>query len=124
MQDVDFRKTMLASLRLLAGLTVVAMALFWWRAGWASGVLVLIGAVISAASLWGWLRLMTIVNEQMDAGGKPRPMGRVLVGFFLRLGLTVAALYGSLSTCTGQHLRSRWALVWGCFHLLSRRFAC
>jgi VanZ family protein len=38
----------------------------------------------------------------MDAGGNPRPMGRLLAGFFLRLGLTLAVLYVSLKFLNGS----------------------
>ena len=105
--DADFRRTMLASLKLLAMLCVVVTAGFWWRAGWRSGALVVIGAVISAASLWEWLRLMTAVNKQMDSAGavpgeKPKGMGLILVGFFARLGLTVVVLYASLKYLNGS----------------------
>ena len=115
--DADFRNTMLASLRLLAMLAAVVTAAFWWRAGWRSGVLVVIGAIISAASLWEWLRLMTAVNQQMDAGGKPRPMGLLLTGFFLRLGLTVAVLYGSLKYLNGTVFALAAGLGLGVFSL-------
>lgn len=100
--DADFRNTMLAAMRLLAALAVVLAAFFWWRLGWPSAALVLVGAVISAASLWEWLRLMTAVNYQMDAGATPRPMGLLLTGFFLRLALTLAILYGSLKYLKGN----------------------
>jgi hypothetical protein len=99
--DADFTRTMIAALKLLAVLTVVATALFWWRAGWQSAALLLVGAAISAASLWEWLRLMTAVMERMDIGGPARPMGMLLVGFFLRLGLTVVILYVSLKYLNG-----------------------
>jgi hypothetical protein len=99
--DADFRHTMLASMRLLAVFCVVAAALFWWKFGWQSSLLVVIGAAISAASLWEWLRLMTAVMERMDAGGTPRPVGMILVGFFLRLGATVLVLYASLRYLNG-----------------------
>lgn len=101
LSDADLRNTMLAALRLLAILAVIAAALFWWKAGWQSAVLVVIGAAISAASLWEWLRLMTAVNERMDAGRIPRPMGMILTGFFLRIGVTLAVLYGSLKYLHG-----------------------
>ena len=100
--DEDFRRTMLAALRLLAVLAGLAMALFWWRSSWQSAALLLVGAAISAASLWEWLRLMSAVMERMDAGGKARPMGMLLTGFFLRLGLTVAVLYVSLRYLNGS----------------------
>ena len=61
----------------------------------------LVGAAISSSSLWEWLRLMTAINERMDAGENPRPMGSILFGFFTRLALTVAVLYGSLKYLHG-----------------------
>jgi hypothetical protein len=100
--DADFRNTMLASMRLLAVLGAVVLVAFWWKLGWRSAVLVLVGASISAASLWEWLRLMTAVNRQMDGGATPRPMGMLLVGFFLRLGLTLVVLYVSLRYLNGS----------------------
>jgi hypothetical protein len=100
--DADVRNTMLASIRLLAVLAVVVLALFWWRSGWQSAVLVVVGAIISAASLWEWLRLMTAINQRMDAGhGTPRPTGTILLGFFLRLSLTLVVLYASLKYLHG-----------------------
>ena len=97
---------MLAAMRLLAALAAAAAGLVWWRAGWPSAALVLIGAVISAASLWEWLRLMTAVNRQMDAAATPRAsapnMGLLLTGFFLRLGLTLVVLYASLKYLKGN----------------------
>ncbi len=103
--DLDVRRAMLASIRLLAVFSVVAAALFWWKAGWQSGVLLVVGALISSTSLWEWLRLMTAINQRMDAGLRPgekaSPMGLILFGFFMRLGLTVVVLYGSLKYLHG-----------------------
>jgi hypothetical protein len=102
--DADVRNTMLAAIRLLAVFTVVAAALFWWRSSWQSAMLLLVGAAISSTSLWEWLRLMTAINERMDAGATPRPMGMILFGFFARLALTLAVLYGSLKYLHGTVL--------------------
>ncbi len=103
--DLDVRNTMLASIRLLAIFSVIAAALFWWKAGWQSAVLLVVGALISSTSLWEWLRLMTAINQRMDAGLKPgekaSPMGLILFGFFSRLGLTVVVLYVSLKYLHG-----------------------
>ncbi len=100
--DADLRGAMLGSLRLLAGLAMIVTALFSWKRGWQSGALVLIGAGISGASLWEWLRLITLFNESMDHGKTRRPMGLTLVGFFLRVGLTIAVLYVSLKYLDGS----------------------
>jgi hypothetical protein len=102
--DADVRETMLRSMRLLVVLSVVAAGLFWWRSSWQSALLVVVGAAISSTSLWEWLRLMTAINERMDAGENPRPMGMILFGFFARLALTVVVLYGSLRYLHGSVL--------------------
>ena len=78
-------------MRLLGVITAVGLPLVWWKLGGASAGLLLVGAVISGSGLYEWLRLMTAMMERMDAGGTARPMGMILVGFFLRLGLTVGA---------------------------------
>jgi hypothetical protein len=101
LSDADFRNCMLRAIRLLTALAVLVAALFWWKAGWQSASLLGIGAAISAWSLWEWLRLMTALNQRMDVGATPRPMGMILVGFFVRIGLTLAVLYGSLKYLHG-----------------------
>jgi len=101
LSDADLRRTMLSAMRLLAILAVFVLAVFWWKFGWQSALLVVIGAAISGLSLWDWLRLMTHVNAAMDAGATARPMGMVVTGFFLRLGLTLVVLYVSLKYLHG-----------------------
>ena len=100
--DADFRRTMLRALRLMAIVTVVALPMVWWKLGWQSAVLLLVGSTISGSGLWEWLRLMTAVMARMDVGGEARPMGLVLAGFFLRLGLTIVVLYVSLKFLDGS----------------------
>ncbi len=118
--DDDLRATMLSALRLLAVIAVVAAALFWWRAGWQSALLLAVGAMISAASLWEWLRLMMAVMERMvttPGAPPPRPIGTILVGFVLRLGLTLAVLYVSLKYLNGTVLALAAGLGLGVFSL-------
>ena len=99
--DADVRQTMIASIRLLLGLSVLGAGLFWWFSGWQNALLLIVGSAISSTSLWEWLRLMTAINQRMDAGGTPRPMGMVLFGFFARLGLVAVVLYVSLKYLQG-----------------------
>jgi len=115
--DADFRRTMLGALRLLVVVTVVAAPVVWWKMGWQSAVLLLVGALISGSGLFEWLRLMTAVMVRMDGGGKARPMGMVLVGFFLRLGLTVVLLYVSLKILNGSAYALAAGLALGVFAL-------
>ncbi len=102
--DADVRNAMLASIRLLVVLSAIAAALFWWRDNWQSAILLIVGSTISATSLAEWLRLMTAINQQMDAGRTPRPMGMILFGFFARLALTIVVLYVSLKHLHGTVL--------------------
>jgi hypothetical protein len=115
--DADFRRTMLSALRLLTVITLVAAPLVWWKLGWQSAVLLLVGAVISGSGLWEWLRLMTAVMVRMDGGEKARPLTMVLLGFFLRLGLTVVLLYVSLKVLNGSVYALAAGLALGVFAL-------
>jgi hypothetical protein len=115
--DADFKRTVWSALRLIAVVTVVAAPLVWWKMGWQSAVLLLVGAAISGSGLYEWLRLMTAVMVKMDGGGRARPMGLVLTGFFLRLGLTVALLYVSLKVLNGSVYALAGGLALGVFAL-------
>ncbi len=115
--DDDFKRTILRALRLLVVVTVVAAPLVWWKLGWQSAVLLLVGALISGSGLFEWLRLMTAVMVRMDGGAKARPMGMVLLGFFLRLGLTVVLLYVSLKILDGSVYALAAGLALGVFAL-------
>jgi hypothetical protein len=104
----DLRRTMLRAITLVAVLTAVAAPFVWWKLGWQSMVLLVVGSAISASGLWEWLRLMTSLMAQMDAGkatqgpGKGRSVGLVVAGFLLRLVIVVAVLYGSLKLLEGS----------------------
>jgi hypothetical protein len=100
--DADLQATLVRTLRLLAVLTVLGMALVGWKMGWRSALFLLIGAAISGSGLWEWMHLMGAVIARMDAGAKARPMGLVLTGFFLRLGLAIGVLYVSLKFLNGS----------------------
>ena len=115
--DEDFKQTILRSLRLLAMVTVAGALVLWWKLGWQSAALLVVGAAISGSGLFEWLRLMTAVMARMDGGAKARPMGMVLAGFFLRLGLTIVVLYVSLKVLNGSVYALAGGLVLGVFAL-------
>ena len=115
--DADFRATMLRAIRLLAIFTAVAMVIVGFKFGWQSATLLLVGAAISGTGLWEWLRLMSAVMSRMDAGAVAKPIGMVLAGFFLRLGLSVVVLYVSLKTLHGSVFALALGLGLGVFAL-------
>jgi hypothetical protein len=115
--DDDFKRTIRSAIRLLLIATVAAIPLVTWKAGWKSAVLLVVGALISGSGLWEWLRLMSAVMVRMDAGGEAKPMGLILVGFFLRLGLAIVLLYVSLKYLNGSVYALAFGLALGVFCL-------
>jgi hypothetical protein len=111
--DEDFKQTMRRALRMVAIAVAVAVPLLWWKMGWASASLFVVGAAISGSGLYEWLRLMTAMMARMDTGGAnpapARPLAPVLIGFVFRLGFALALLYVSLKFLHG----SVYALIAG-----------
>jgi len=104
--DEDFKRTIWNALRMVAIAVAVGVPMLWWKLGWQTAALFGVGATISGTGLWEWLRLMTALMVRMDSGGAEpvpvRPMAPVLIGFFLRLGVAVVLLYGSLKFLHGS----------------------
>lgn len=115
--DEDVRRSVLTAIKVVLVLTVVGVPLVWWKAGWQSAVLLLVGAAISGSGLWEWRKLMTGMMAYMDAGGQPHPMGRVLAGFFLRLAGAMAVLYVTLRYLDGSVYALAAGLGMGVFAL-------
>ena len=116
--DRDFREVVLRALRLLAVLTLVALPVVWWRmGGWRSATMLLVGSVISGSGLWEWLRLLTALMPRLEGGGKASPMALLLLGFFLRLAIVLAVLYGSLKFLRGSDIALAVGLGLGIFAL-------
>jgi hypothetical protein len=111
--DADFNRSIWSALRMIAIAVAIGVPLLWWKLGWQSAVLLAVGAVISGSGLFEWLRLMVALMARMDSGGATpvpvRPLTPVLMGFFLRLALALALLYGSLKLLDG----SVYALIGG-----------
>jgi hypothetical protein len=87
-------------LTLILGL--IASLIVWVSAGWRNAAMFATGAVISAASILEWQRLIRLFNAKLDQ--KKTPKGAVtVVGLFLvRLILFAAAIYGSLKCFQGS----------------------
>jgi hypothetical protein len=111
--DADFKRSIWSALRMIAIAVAIGVPLLWWKLGWQSALLLAVGALISGSGLFEWLRLMVALMARMDSGGAEpvpvRPLTPVLLGFFLRLALALALLYGSLKLQDG----SVYALIGG-----------
>ena len=71
-------------------------------AGWRSAAMLATGAMISAASIWEWQRLVSVINARMDNQKTPASAPVVVLFFVLRLTVFAGAIYGSLKCFHGS----------------------
>jgi len=88
------RKTLI--LGLIATLAVLI------GSGWRNAAMLLTGALISAASILEWQRLVRIINAKLDNKKSPKSTVMVLVFFVLRLTVFAGVIYGSLKCFHGS----------------------
>jgi hypothetical protein len=104
--DQDLRTVLNRALRNVLIAAGVGTPILWAAWGWRSMLLFLVGGVIAATGIMEWRELMTAVLVRLDtAGGNPgppRPMGRILFWFFVRLVAAGGLLYVSLKTLNGR----------------------
>jgi hypothetical protein len=70
--------------------------------GWRNGAMLLSGALISAASIWEWQRLVRVINAKLDNQQTPRSTVAVIVFFVLRLTVFAGVIYVSLRCFQGS----------------------
>jgi hypothetical protein len=91
---------------ILGGLTSLVL---WVASGWGTGALFASGALVSAASIFEWRRLVRIINSRMRNQAAPRGIGLSIAFILLRLVVFGAVIYGSLKCFRGSPI----ALVCG-----------
>jgi uncharacterized membrane protein len=85
---------------LVLGLIVALTLLF--ASGWRNAAMFAVGAIISAASILEWQRLIRLLNDRLDQTKPARGAGAVVVFFMIRLAVFAAAIYGSLKCFQGS----------------------
>jgi hypothetical protein len=105
--DQDLRLVMNRALRSVLVAIAVGIPIIWLAWGWRSAVLYLVGGGIAATGILEWRQLMTAVLVRLDtsaSGGQstPKPLGPVLVWFFVRLVAAAGVLYVSLRSLDGK----------------------
>jgi len=100
--DANFVSLMRRSMRniLIAGTILSLIVMSVW--GWRTGLMLLVGAVISASGVREWQRLIAAINARLDQSQPPMATGRTLLIFLLRLGMVGVVLYGSLKYLQGS----------------------
>jgi hypothetical protein len=85
---------------LILGLIATLILLF--ASGWRNAAMLAVGAIISAASILEWQRLIRLINDRLDQKKTPRGAAAVVVFFMIRLAIFGAAIYGSLKCFQGS----------------------
>jgi len=98
--DLDAMLTRALRITLILGL--VAALVVAIGGGWRNGAMLLTGALISAASIWEWQRLIRLMNARMDKNRTPAGAGVVVLFFVLRLTIFAGVIYGSLKCFQGS----------------------
>ena len=83
-------------------LGAIAALIVWIGGGWPSAALLATGALISAASIWEWQRLVRVINARLDKQKTPASTPVVVLFFVLRLTVFAGVIYGSLKCFHGS----------------------
>lgn len=100
--DAALEALLKRSMRITLGLGVVAAIVLWIASGWRDAAMIAVGAVISAASILEWQRLIRLFNAKLDQQKTPKGAALVVTFFVLRLTIFAAAIYGSLRCFKGS----------------------
>ncbi len=90
------------AMRNTAVLAVLLAAATWVGSNWRNGAMLAVGAAISMASIYEWLRLAKVINARLDNQKAGAHSGVVVLFFLLRLLLFAAVIYGSLKVIHGS----------------------
>lgn len=85
-------------------LGLVPALILWAASGWRNAAMLATGALISAASILEWLRLVRLMNARMRNQKAQRGAILVIAFFLLRLVIFGAAIYVSLRCFEGSPL--------------------
>ena len=83
-------------------LGVIASFILFVASGWRSASMLMVGALISAASIFEWQRLARVIRAALEAEKTPRSAPAVVLFFILRLVLYAGAIYVSLKCLQGS----------------------
>jgi hypothetical protein len=103
--DQDLRDLLNRALRSVLIAMAIGIPIIWFAWGWRSMLLFEVGGVIAATGILEWRQLMAAVLVRLDKAGTrgtPRPVGPVLLWFFVRLVAAAGLLYVSLRSLDGK----------------------
>lgn len=83
-------------------LGTISSAAVWIGGGWPSAFLLAVGALISAASILEWQRLIRVIHARLDQQKTPASTPVVVLFFVFRLTIFAVVIYGSLKYIHGS----------------------
>ena len=90
------------AMRITLVLGVLCSVLLLIASGWRNAAMLSVGALISAASVMEWQRLIRLINAKLDNQKTPKGAALVVSFFLLRLLVFAAAIYVSLKCFQGS----------------------
>jgi hypothetical protein len=96
--QVLLKRAMLITL----GLGLISSIVLLIASGWRNAAMLAVGALISAASVTEWQRLIRLINAKLDSQKAPKGAVLVVSFFLLRLVIFAGAIYVSLRCFQGS----------------------
>jgi hypothetical protein len=90
------------AIRVTLILGAIPAVILWIASGWRNAAMLMVGAVISAASILEWQRLIRLFNARLDQQKMPRGAASVISLFLVRLLIFAAVIYVSLICLRGS----------------------
>jgi hypothetical protein len=84
------------------GIGLVSSVVLLIASGWRNAAMLAVGALISAASVTEWQRLIRLINAKLDSQKAPRGAALVVSFFMLRLMIFAGVIYVSLKCFQGS----------------------
>lgn len=100
--DEQLAARMKGAIRNTLLLGTIPAVVVWISTGWRNAAMLLVGALISAASIYEWKRLIEVINARLDGQKAPRGAFAIALFFVLRLTLYAAVIYVSLKCFQGS----------------------
>jgi uncharacterized membrane protein YidH (DUF202 family) len=98
----DLDRMLWRAMRITLILGLLGVLVVWIGGGWRSAAMLAVGALISAASIWEWQRLVRVINARLDNQKSAASTPVVVLFFVLRLTVFAGVIYGSLKCFQGS----------------------
>src|SRR5215469_15704302 len=94
--DAGLHALLMKAIRITLILGAVLAVILWIATSWRDASMLAVGAVLSAASILEWQRLIRLFNAKLDQQKTPRGAVLVVSLFLLRILIFAGVIYGSL----------------------------